>query len=312
MRRIGDMVIKTKDITFSWPWVWLLIAVLCCLWPLAAPAQPAVDESWLSINVVDADGQPFPAAPTVALYRLVNNTRTTAGRPMQSTANTTSLIGLTVGRYEAQITLQPYGLSDGPKFIDLASGPNVFVWKLPRVIPVAGALTLPDPASMIPLKLALAFVQSVGKGAPRQVSCSLAKDGYRLYGVFPGQYRMLVLTDQGYGLAAFTVSEDRKDPFDAPLTLAVGGSIAFEVKRPLDKEKSGPVPGAAVTLSSLVERGFVPSIALRTDGQGKISTLSLPPGLWNWTVTVPNLPQATGTITVIPGETQTVAATLGG
>jgi len=306
------MKIKAKDITYSWQWVLLLIAVLCCLWPLAAPAQPALDESWLSVSVVDADGQPFPAAPTVSLYRLVNNTRTTAGRPMQSTANTTSLIGLTVGRYEAQITLQPYGLIDGPKFIDLVSGPNVFVWKLPRITPVAGALTLPDPVNTIPPRRALAFVQFAGKGAPRQVQCSVAKDGYHLFGVFPGQYRLLVLTDQGSGMTSLTVGDDRKDPLDAPLSLTAGGSIAFEVTRPQDKDKSVPVPGASITLSSLVERGFVPSITLRTDGQGKISTLSLPPGLWNWTVVAPNLPQATGTVTVPPGETQAVAVTLGG
>ena len=293
-----------------WRAVWLA-AVLCCLWPLSVPAQPAANESWLAVCVVDADGQPFPAAPTVSLYRLANNTRRYAGRVISTTGNTTSLIDLTVGTYEAQIVLSSHGLTDGPKTVELVSGPNIFVWKLPRVIPVVGALTAADPAIATPPTEVMAFAQSAGKGAPQQARCTLEKDGYHLFGVFPGPYRMLIITDQGYGLVSFTAGEDRKDPVDAPVTLTAGGMLAFEVRRPLDKGDSTPVLAATVTLSSQVERGFTLSITLRTDKEGKAGTPALPPGKWNWAVVAPNLPRASGTITVAPGETQTVAATLG-
>ncbi|MHB0936314.1 MAG: carboxypeptidase-like regulatory domain-containing protein [Armatimonadota bacterium] len=303
---------EATNTIFSRRPVWLLAMVLCCLWPVTAPAQPAFDESWLSVSVVDADGQPFPAAPTVTLFRTVNNKRMYEGRAILSTGNTTSLIGLTVGKYEAQIILQPFGLIDGPKTIELISGPNIFTWQLPRITPVAGALTPPDPAKATPPKEVMAFAQSVGNGGARQVQCSLAKDGFHLFGVFAGAYRLLVVTDQGYGLTTFTVSADRKEPVDAPIALTAGGIVSFEVKRPQDKEKTIPVAGVTVTLSCPVERGFAPSIVLRTDREGKASTASLPPGTWSWTAVSPNLPQASGKITVTAGETQTVAVTLGG
>jgi len=277
-----------------------LLTALACLWPVRLlHAQPISDESWVAVSVVDAGGKPCPVAPTVTLYRLVGKRRVYSGRPILSVGNTTCIIGLTAGTFETHLQLVPYGLYDGPKTIELLPGPNSFEWRLPRVAPVGGALQLSEAMKATPPGRTMAYLQSVGKSGALPAQCSLAKD------------RLLIMTDQGFGLTTFTITQDQKDPVDAPVTLSAGGVAAFEVNIPAAGGNTAPVPGATITLSSPVDKGFTPTISLRTEKDGEIGTPALPPGTWNWTIYAPGYPQKTGAVTVAAGATQTVTVTLG-
>lgn len=278
----------------------LLFAILLCLalagWPGLVGAQPSPDECWLAVSVVDGAGTPFPTAPAISLFRLEGKKRIYSGRVLTSSSNTTTLYSLVPGQYEMRVQFSGYGLIDGPKTLELLPGLNRYEWRTPVVAAVAGRLAQPDAPDAAAPTRAQAFLMTVGKTGPQPVQCTLADGGYRLYGVFPGAYRVLVLTDRGYGFAAFTAGDDGA-AVTAPITLQSAGILRIEVSEEVGAERQqAPLPGATVTLSCTVEKGFTVSMNLRTDHAGKIAAPALPPGTWKWSAYASGRGPQSGTV----------------
>ncbi len=270
---------------------------------LLLPAQPSGNDSWLTVRVLTSDGAAFPGTPTVTLYRIDGKTRSYTGLPIETKDYGPTLIGLLPGKHEVRLALNDLGLIDAPKQIDLFPGPNLIEWRTPPLLPLSGELTRENTAQPAPTT-ARAYLMTVGKSGPMPIAVSLNTKGYRLRGVFPDQYRLLLLTDAGYGFTEFTANAEQNTGVSAPMTLRVGGVLDIEITTIASDSKVLSLPSATITLTNQVIPQFSPAITLYTNPQGKVSTLCLPPGQWNWTASFPGFKPSNGVVTVTAGPPQ--------
>ncbi|MHB9131714.1 MAG: carboxypeptidase-like regulatory domain-containing protein [Armatimonadota bacterium] len=274
---------------------------------LAAMAQPSPDDCWLTVRALTADGAPFPVAPAVQVSRLEGGKRAYVPARPVSKANDTCLFGLQPGKYELTAQFIPYGLFDGPVEIEIIAGFNHYDWRMPPVTPVSGDLLMDGKPTTV--KKARAYLMKE-KSWPRAALCTPVGARYQLFGVFPGKYRLLVMTDTGYGTTEFTAAMDQKDGVKAPITLQAGSPLSVTVSSADEKGTEVPVNYAGVVLTRAVEKGFSVSVILYTDPTGKVATLALPPGEWRWAVSYAGYERATGTVTVIAGANPPLAVVL--
>jgi hypothetical protein len=251
----------------------LLAATL--LFGLAALAQPAPDETWLVIVPTLADGAALPARVHARLMKLEGETRTAVGaRPSFTPEGRIVFVNLETGIYEATIFFPTLGLTDGPRKIPVGLGYNTFTWNLPAIILVQVALTegqkpvAPSEmqAFLAPAEGAVTAMTLVPVGDRQQ--CAL----------FPGKYRLALFTEKGYGIAELDTATAKEGKLLVTLPLLRGTAVEVQVTN--TKEK--PIPGALVTLTRDVAKGFPVTITMTIQETGQARTPMLPLGEWEW------------------------------
>lgn len=295
-------------------YMFLIIALLALV--VAGVAQPAPNISWLRVSVLNADGTPYPTAPTVSIRKLFEG-------PMMSVVTNidgfdTVLIGLMGGKYEINMSLPAVGLSLLNQPIELQPGVNSYVWKLESPIIVTGEFTLDGKKPVAIKKVSFVYVVNDftvprrGKGAAavkNKMSLDMTKSftvtpegKYSLTVPYTGSYTMSIFTDQGYiNPVTLVVPAGTVKTFTAPLTtLILGGNIKLTMLDVAGK----PMPGTAVSFSqnpnatandvvlalknSVAEADF--TIGFTADENGVIVTPQLPPGTYSYTYSlqIPN------------------------
>lgn len=286
---------------------WLLPTLLILLAVTAAFAQPMGDDCWLIVRVFRADGTPFPMAPAVSVLRVQNNARINAGRSIYSADNATTITELAPGKHEIMLHFRQYGLVDGPKPLELISGPNILDWTVPAVVPVQGSIQTDG----VPLPVTArrqAYLAPVGRGSYAPVDATATPGGYTLFGVFPGRYRLLLLSEQGYGLVEFAATAEQ--PVKAPVALSAGSVLTVNAGYLSPSNQRIPLPNTTVSLAQTANPDAVIVLSLYTDRTGTLKTLALPPGAWRYTVYYPGYTSLTGDITLTAGAPAVLDATM--
>lgn len=270
-----------------------------------AHGQPAPSEAWLSVRTVKADGTPFPSSLNIYVFKVTEEARVAEGRVLTYRESTISVIGLTPGPHEALLVFQGYGVVDGPRAFHLVPGANCLDWPVTPFIPAGGALLSGGKPTTVAAARCQAFLMTVGKSGPLPTSCSMPAGKYRLSGVLPGTYRLLILSNLGYGSAEFEVKPDQT-VVEAPVTLRPAAEITLDMT---NVDKVTP-PYASITFTGEALPGFNTSLTLYTDATGKVGTIMLSPGQWKWSTYCSGYRSATGSLTVVGGQPQTLPIAL--
>ena len=280
-----------------------MFAVIAAM--LIAGAQPLPDDCYLTVSTFLADGAPCPVTHTVTMYRLQGKSHILTGRCLNPDGNHTTVILLIPGTYEVNILLPAYGLIDGPKTVEILAGPNQIEWHLPVMIPVSGNVQVDGKPAPTP-KQWQAYLQDMHRSGSNAAT-SQCKDGkFALPHVFPGDYRLLCMSDAAYNFSEFHIPADAKGLTIPPLALTPGSPVSFTVTYDTDERADIPVPYCYIYLSGSVNKVFPLYLTLITDAQGKASTQALPPGTWKYTTYLAKYGPQTGTLTLVAGEKQDV------
>jgi hypothetical protein len=278
--------------------LWSLLIVVA-LTTSALWAQPGVDDTYLIVHVQKADGTPLNTLGSVRGLRVDGAKRLATGHPFLAIPGQTTVAGLVPGDCEFYLTLTAYGIQDGPQPITIHTGFNRFEWRTPPILPVTGELLLEgQPASA---KSCQGFLFAKGRGM-LVTTTAVTPGRYSQLGVFPGSYRLLLLTDVGYGFTDITAEAA---PVSAPLTLQPGGVLELFGRDVDDK----PSPQAYVYLTRQVEKGLYLTVTLILDTAGKRTSHHLPPGEWQWRANDQQGQYAKGTLTVTVGAGQPLPIT---
>ncbi|MEI7832171.1 MAG: hypothetical protein WCJ56_03100 [bacterium] len=290
----------------------LLLAIALVL-SLAALAQPAPTDSWLTVTVVNADGTPYIYMPKVQLTTDVPGVRITS-RPVADNNKAILFAGLKPGDYQISITLTATGITLPRRAIKMVTGANNFEWKLTDPITVTGQFTL-DGKEAVAVKQVQAFLVTsttrAAKGgvAPRiyytyspLTNLTLTDDGkYTFVAQSSGEHIISFFTEQGYcDTAKIDIPEDTKKTFTAPLvTLQPGAKVKFTVT---DAATGEVTPNATVRMTYFNATTAITNPALKlpvnviltpkitmmlsTDDKGILTTMALPEGKWQYQVYV--------------------------
>ncbi|MHB9130743.1 MAG: hypothetical protein ACYDBB_06595 [Armatimonadota bacterium] len=284
----------------------LVLGVLCLI-AGAVAAQPTPEDTWLTVQVFTAEGAPFTSG-VVMVYRFKNDTRIPYGKRLSILENKTSYIGLSPGPHELMLSLPGFGLSDGPKSLDLLPGANRFSWRLPPMIPVEGDIQKPGEFTGEIKQCSAYLLRLERTDPPAQAYCVQINSRYRLRGVLPGKYRLLLVTDAGYGVCELSATEEQSSGIQQPVKLKTPGTVTFQVT----DEEEQPLANAAITLRSdpSTLQGFVLNYALRTDASGKVTTPSLPLATWQLSVNLPNFLSHNTALTIMTPDAHVLPVSL--
>ncbi len=290
----------------TYRYIFLIIALLALA--VAGAAQPSPDISWLRVSVLNADGTPYPTAPTVSIKKLFVG-------PLMSVATNidgyeTVLIGLMAGRYEINVSLPAVGLSLLSQPIELQWGANCYVWTLEAPIVVTGEFTLDGKKPVAIKKGSFGYnVTATRRGIfsaalRNQKSLNIIptftvtpEGKYSLTVPYSGSYTMSFFTDQGYiNQVTLVVAAGTVKTFSAPLTtLTLGGNIKLTLLDVAEK----PMPGTVVsfslnpitTINDVAVTAKNPdtevnfTVGFTADENGVIATPQLPLGTYSYSVT---------------------------
>ncbi|MEI7832172.1 MAG: hypothetical protein WCJ56_03105 [bacterium] len=281
--------------------LWKLLLLLS-ISAIICGAQPPNTLTWLKIEVHRADDKLYTTSTInyslILLPTEKTGTRVTDGRLMGNDPGTLIISELTPGTHELNLTLNEYGITDGPKTFEISKGANQLIWKLPPFYPVEGELLLDGKPKATTLNMQCQIMAQDGNGRPFLTTITDTPKGYHLAGLMTGKYNALIYCDQGYALTEFIIPADGKMEPLKPLSLLPGGRVVVHL---IDKDDK-PIPAIA-TLSMrriMVPPRFTPRITVTTDLQGTGNTV-LPPGEWRWTNALVGYTPAVGTVNVVGG-----------
>jgi hypothetical protein len=254
----------------------LLIALAAAL---SALAQPTTEDTYLIVRAVTTSGEQFPAAPQVVVWRVDGDRRNLVPGGYIATPQQTSLVlALRPGPHELTLALPAYGVVGSRIPVDIAAGPNVYVWTLPPQATLRCVLTR-DGAPVTPTT-GLAEANSDSIHESREFAMSLGEGYGTIAGLFPGRYSLLLSTDAGYGTVRCTVTGTEPGPVDVSVALQPGMPLVGQV---VDAASRAPIPEASVRLQ-LENKGNALQFVLTTDAAGRFAAPQVPPGTWSATV----------------------------
>ena len=281
------------------PWMLLILLTISTI---ICGAQPANTLTWLKLEVLRADDTPYTNSSInyslILLPTEKTGTRLTDGRLFGNDSGTLTISELTPGTHELSLMLALYGITDGPKTIEISRGANYLIWKLPPFYPVDGELLLDGKPKATALNMQCQVMAQDANGRTFLTTITDTPTGYHLAGLKVGKYNALIYCDQGYAVTEFIIPADGKVEPLKPLPLLPSGRVVVQL---IDKDDK-PIPAIA-NLSMrriMVPPRFTPRTTVTTDLKGAGSTF-LPPGEWRWSTALAGYTPAAGTVNVVGG-----------
>jgi hypothetical protein len=158
------------------------------------------------------------------------------------------------------------------RLVNIAPGANALEWRMPPRVAASGNFVR-NGAPVSPTR-ASGYLMSLPERLRRNIAVTPVGADFNLPALFPGDYKIMLLTDAGYAVAAFSVVADT--PLRLPVALLPGGTARIICH----SEAGAPLAGVTLRLSNTVMPGFTGSVAAVTDAQGVAEIASLPPGNW--------------------------------
>jgi len=247
-----------------------------------ATAQPAPDNAWLLVKVLQQDGKPLVSpAPTISLKAVDPGALPVNERPIRKNDGYL-YVGVKAGEYTISVRLANSAATQEPTPIALTPGENVFLWHMGPT--TRGRVKLQKDGEPVEPRRAV-WALSVHDAKARTpwrklLVTPLPQDGgYTILGLVENSYRLTVATDVGYGAVEFTVPDGAQEMDLPAIELTPGGAVRMFVTG----AEGRPVAGARCSLRGRLADGESISVALRTDAEGAAITPMLPPGKWTWT-----------------------------
>lgn len=298
----------------------ILTILICLLLSTVAPAQPPVDETWLVVVPTMPGGAALPAKACGKLVKVDGEARVaTLVPPSFAMDGRIVFSGIAPGAYEVTIYFPTLGLVDAPHKVDVQLGYNTVTWALPAITQVRLLLTSSDkPVLVTDAQCFCVAVAGGGVMAPPLAPVDnspvagpapsenppagpspseLAKYGQQCM-LFPGKYRVALLTEKGYAITELDTAAAKEGTLALTLPLLPGGVVPITVTN----TKERPLYGTLVTFTREIAKDLPVTLSFTTQENTELRTPALPPGDWEWSARRKGYRAQSETLAVTAGD----------